>query len=327
MQDLDRVMEHYFLTNGRPDKSKTTEALALYGFANRSQIHIYAERIPGVETTSGGEGPERTICIGWDRSAVWRLAGTISARVFEEKLKKQEDEWEDTMADHRAFVETLGVKKTTTKLSNQATLERCKGSYTVRCDEASRQWDDCDTLTLDIANGPEPGILIAAYDFGFIEGTMLLALDESDLNAYVDNNSNKDRYSTSEDEPLDSSSDQTAPASKKRKAAPEGGPAELRSRGPRKKAKTNRASPNRLFFQLRGRETGEGQIFFDPHKGYLDFADNRFATFKGVGHLPYIGENVPFEGFKLSTDAASKAAPWRNFSEAIWNKERVSRWH
>jgi hypothetical protein len=57
--------------------------------------------------------------------------------------------------------------------------------YVVRCEALSGNWDDCDDLGIDISDGPKPSILQAAVEFGIIEGTMLLAFNEADLDAHV----------------------------------------------------------------------------------------------------------------------------------------------
>jgi len=63
-------MDHYFLTNGKPDLTKTTQAIAVHGFSNRSELHQLAERVRGLETKTGGgdDDAKRVVCIGWNRS-------------------------------------------------------------------------------------------------------------------------------------------------------------------------------------------------------------------------------------------------------------------
>jgi hypothetical protein len=68
-------------------------------------------------------------------------------------------------------------------------------------------------------------------------------------------------------------------------------------------------------------------ILSSPHKGYLDFTNGDFVAFKGVGSMLAVGSAVPFEGFKVSAEAAAQAEPWSAFSEAAYEEESVSRWH
>jgi hypothetical protein len=317
-------MDYYFLTNGSPDRTKTPEALALYGYTGRHEITNRAERIPGLENTSGYQDSERVVCIGWNRNAVWELASSISAKTAEKKAKEAEEEWEATMEDHREFIASIKKKKAKKgPMSEREKLEKCQGSYVIRCEELSGGWDNCDSLNTDIAAGPRAGILEAAVEFGKIEGTMLLAFNEADLDAYVVTASEE---SESDMEDYDEDDD-PAPASKKRKAPTKATGAKASRGRPKKQAKTSANTSNRLFFRLRGRETGEEVIFSNPHKGHLDFTDSEFVAFKGVGSMPAVGSAVPFEGFKVSADAATTAEPWSAFSEAAYEGERVSRWN
>jgi hypothetical protein len=217
------------------------------------------------------------------------------------------------MEEHRAFVEKLKKKKTGNKsskpLTNREKMDRCKGSYIVRCEELSGNWDECDSLSIDIATGPKPGLLQAAVEFGIIEGTMLLSFNEADLDAYI---------GTAEE-----SDDQGAISSnsKKRKAAAPG-----RGRPPKKQAKAAASLANRLFIRFRGRETGEGVVFYTPQKGYLDFTDADCVAFKAVCSMPAVGNKAPFQGFKVDSSPATRATPWESFSEAVYEEERVERW-
>jgi hypothetical protein len=235
---LDRFMNHYFLTDGRPDTTKTTEPLALYGYPNRHEISNRVQRIPGLETTSGLNDSQHVPCIGWDRDAVWKLARSISAKTEEKKAQEAEAEWEAVMEDHRELVASIKQKKAKKgPMSERDKLEKCKGSYVIRCDELSGGWDNCDSLNIDIATGPKTDILEAAVEFGMIEGTMLLAFNEAELDAYVAVAS-EDSDSDDDAEDNDSEDDDLPPASKKRKA-PTKSTAPKAGRGrPKKQAKT-----------------------------------------------------------------------------------------
>jgi len=330
--NIDRFMEHYFLADGRPDHTKTTEPLALYGYTDRSDIQRRAERIGGLETHWGGEGSDRTMCIGWNRSAVWQLAGTIDNKSWEKKAKEQEDQWEEAMDEHRDFIASMEKKNgKKVALTNREKLDKCKGSYIVRCEDLSGGWDNCNSLGIDIAAGPKAGILQAAVKFGILKGTMLLSFNESELDEYVGTSGkygNSDSDDDEDDEDSEGSYLSTATSSKKRKAPTKNAVTTKPGRGrPKKQAKGSAPTSNRLHFRLRGRETGEGMIFFNPEKGYLDFTDSNYVAFKGVASLPAVGNKVPFEGFKVSAEAITRAQPWSTFSEKVHEEERTSRWH
>jgi hypothetical protein len=211
------------------------------------------------------------------------------------------------MEKHREFVANIKKKKGKMgPVSEREKLQSCKGSYVIRCEELAGGWDHCDSLNIDIAAGPKAGILEAAVEFGIIEDTMLVAFKEADLDAYVavaseESESDVDDYDKGDDSEDDDQS--TTPASKKRKATTKATASKPGRGRPKKQAKSSESTSGRLFFCLRGRETGERVIFSNPHKGYLDFTNSEFVAFKGVGSMPAVGSAVTFEGFKVSAEA------------------------
>ena len=77
---MDLFLRKSFLDDkGNPDKTKTLDLIPLPGFADRPKMHATAERIPGLETNSGGYGVDRTVVVGWDSSVVWRVASEIKS--------------------------------------------------------------------------------------------------------------------------------------------------------------------------------------------------------------------------------------------------------
>jgi hypothetical protein len=325
--DVDRFMQHYFYTNGTVDPTKTTEPLVLDGYPYQGDIRRRAEQIPGLKTCLGGQDGQWTVCIGWDHDTVRHLADTLSSRYQDEEIEKQEVGWNEDMEEHHAFVAGLKKKKQgklrPAVITNREKLDKCKGTYIVRCDQVSDNWDNCDSLGVDIDTGPKPGILQAAVEFGIIEGTMLMAFNEAELEACLVTTRHgksghvgcSDGNRSSEDNAVIS-----GPTSKKRKQA-------AKSQTPRKHAKTAAATNNRLFFRFKGRETSGGCIFYNPHKGYIEFTDSDCVAFKGVGSMPAVGNKVLFEGFKTDARASTQAEPWSSFSEAVYEEENESRWH
>jgi hypothetical protein len=228
----------------------------------------------------------------------------------------KDDQWEEAMQEHSDLV--AKIKKGKGKKSQPLNIEQCKGSYVIRCDQLSSEWDNCDELSIDIDGGATPNILVAAVDFGIYECTMLLAVNEAELDTYVKTaDKNEDSECGESDQEVPQST-----ASKKRKAPPP-----KRGRGrPKKQPKTSDTTSKRLFFRMRGRDTSEGQIFYAPEKGHLDFTDDDFVAFKGIMALPAVGREVPLEGFKINAKAMSSAEAWSSFSEKAYEEERVSRW-
>ncbi|KAM6540370.1 hypothetical protein FALCPG4_002088 [Fusarium falciforme] len=335
--DLGRFLDYYFLTDGEPDQTKTPEAFAVYGFGGRASLHHMAEKIPGLHTMSGGPGENRTICIGWSDSAVRRLAMAIGRQAHEEEKKKQESEWEKAMEAHHDYVSNFNQasssqgKKTRTgkgKPSQNFELGRCVGSYLVKCDAVSDGWSSRSDFTMDIWEGK--GALTADYHFGIIQGAMLLSQSEETLDALTgtgdDSDDGSDDGSDSEEFDEDEEDDEK-PKTKKRLA--KGVSASKKGAAPAsKRRKVTPSLARRVYYRLRGLETGEGEILPDSEPGHLDFLSDSCATFVGLAyHFPYVGKNVEFRGYKVSDVPKKRAAGWDDFSWRAYESARRSRWH
>ncbi|KAH7129054.1 hypothetical protein EDB81DRAFT_871731 [Dactylonectria macrodidyma] len=325
--DLPRFMEYYFLTDGQPDRNKRREPLAVRGFEDRAGLHSIAEPVQGLHTVSGGDGAHRTVCIGWDMDAVWSLAAGINAESAKIRKQEQDARREGDMDDHREYMKQLsqgktsrGRKKKTAKGAKASSfdIQQCRGSYIVHCDAVSDGWSQHsdETFTLDICSGKDR-TLIADFQLGIIEGTMLLGLSEEQLDelAECDSNSSSSDYDDedSEQEQNYKGKKRTVQAAKPRAA---------------KRSKATTSPSRRVYFRLRGAETGEGEIFYDPELGHLDFSDDDCVRFDGVAdELLCIGRNVKFQGFKISDTPQRRPAAWSSFSEKAYEKARVGRWH
>ncbi|KAL7928523.1 hypothetical protein V8C35DRAFT_317950 [Trichoderma chlorosporum] len=349
--NLDRFMDLYFLTDGKPDKTKTTEALRLSGFGDRSALHSMAEKIPGLHTCSGGQSPNRELCIGWDYAEVSVLAMGISDRDREARKVQKMAEKEQQLERHREYLAQIRSKKTSkgpSKRPQEFSLDRCKGSYIIQCDGITDNWDDFDTLTMDISSS-KGNMLRAAYDFGILEGTMILSQSEETLQAIVgedhgssnasssdedeedENEEGYDEYDENEDD--DGNDLQSSISGKKRKLAKTSlakaskSAAARSSDAKRRKTKHLPSLSRRVYFRLRGRETGEGMIHSDPESGHIDFLSDGCATFAGLIYgLPYVGRNVEFQGHKVSDLPKVKPEEWEAFSYEAYESARVGRW-
>lgn len=62
--DLHRFTDMYFLTDGKPDKTKAPEPLVLSELREPWHLRTMAERIPGLHTRSVGPSSKTELCIG-----------------------------------------------------------------------------------------------------------------------------------------------------------------------------------------------------------------------------------------------------------------------
>ncbi|KAL7960328.1 hypothetical protein V8C34DRAFT_276861 [Trichoderma compactum] len=340
--DINRFMDLYFLTDGKPDKTKTTMAMSLSGFGDRWTLHGMAERIPGLHTCSGGRSPNREVCIGWDRVEVFGLASSISDRDDRASKAKQKAERDQQLERHQKYVDQVQSKKAgkgASKSSRAFSLNRCQGSYIVQCDEIEDGWDDLGMLTLDISIG-KGNTLRAAYYFGIMEGTMILSQSEDTLQAIVgeDGRNAESSFSDEDDEGDDEDDDeeddwQDSTGGKKRKlgtislAKASGAAAVRRTNAKRRKTNPLPSLSSRVYFRLRGRETGEGEVHPDPQAGHIDFMSDSCATFAGLMYsFPYVGRNIEFRGHKVSDRPEVKPEEWEAFSYEVYDSARVGRW-
>ncbi|KAH6986915.1 hypothetical protein EDB80DRAFT_731134 [Ilyonectria destructans] len=291
--DLDRFMEYYFLTEGQPDQAKTTKPLAVHGFDDRSSLHSIAERVNGLHTENGENGDNRTACLRWDRNAVCGLAGRIDAEAAKIRKQQQDSQWENAMEAHRQYVKQSsqgetpqGQKGTSAKRARAPSfdLQRCRGSYIVQCKPVSNGWSEHgdSTFTLDVCRGTD-GTLMADFQFGIIEGTMLLGLSDEELDDIAEAGSHSDSSSDcgssdNDDEEVESDQEQKRKGKKRLAQAV----SNEKARGEGRGAKRGKVMPSLsrwVYYRLRGRETGEGQILPDIESGHLDFINDRCARF------------------------------------------------
>lgn len=324
--DLNRFMDLYYLTDGQPDPAKTPEPQALYGFGDRGALHEMAERIPGLETYSGGSSSDRTICIGWDRGKVWDLAGQISGKAYEAEKVQKKAKRDKQLEIHQNLVASKRSKGTTSgagKRLKPFSLDSCRGSYVIECDKITDGWSSDikgDKLTMDISGG-KGDMLLAACDFGIIEGTMMLSLSKDTIET-IAGEASWDQEASSSDEEDDVDDDGVqilwAPTGKKRK----------HGKAHAKRRKTTATPPScRVYFGLRGRDTGSYEIFSDPEPGHIDFLSGDCTKFEGVAYsLQFVGQNVKFRGYKVSDLPQARPEKWESFSEGAYEYERVNRW-
>lgn len=317
LYNLDRFMDHYFLTDGQPDPAKKPEPIALYNITDEQMMAAVHDRVmfvSGLEIAVGGQGPDRTMCIGWDRAAVCGLAGEIENIAKDAQRKRVQDEWERAMQSHRQFVESLQptaeAESAAPPTSGPMPLTAARGCFVVQCKAVMEKYPDHPNLAniaLNISDSPANNgeTLRAAVDLGVFQGTAVLSFSQPVVDWFV-------KYY---DKSALATAGVTAPASPsgtkgaKRKAVEESN-----SQRPTKQRKSNEPHPpGRILMRMRGRELIEGLICPDVQEGYLEFLDNSCTKFTGVIDIPSVGDDLEIEGFRVSNDAAIEPPPWTWF--------------
>jgi hypothetical protein len=322
----DWVMERYFLSSGQPDRTKTTTVVGIplhqHSSYRASQMREAASEVAGLHQETGLGPKTQTIFMGWNSVAVSKAAKGHATKEAKE-LHAAEDERENERAGmHTDYLNTLKRKKGPKGLKTYSPV----GSYIINCKEIEEQWSDqADDLSLDIRQTKEPGVFEASFNFGVLEGIMIISAERNALEQYcsqLDCEAESD-WDENEDEDEGEVEDNRKPTtSSKRKAeAPQG-----RGRPP-KKSKAGAAQPRTYLLKLKCRETGEGVIQSTEEKGTIKFKDENLASFIGKANLPCVGQGIPFTARKISDTPARPRNSWADYSERAYEYARVRRWH
>jgi hypothetical protein len=317
------VIERYFSSSGRPDRTKTTTVVGIplppHSSYRASQMQEAASKVAGLHQKTSFGPKTQTIFMGWDSVAVSKAAKGHAAGEAKE-LQAAENEREDERAEmHTDYLNTLKRKKGPRRYSPV-------GSYIIVCKEIEEQWpDQADDLSLDIHETNEPGVFAASFDFGILEGAMIIsaekdALDqhcsqldrEPEFKGYGDeeNDWSKEEDEGGKDEDEDDvGNDRKLTVGSKRKAETPRG----RGRLP-KKSKAGAAQPSTYLLKLKCRETGEGEVYSTKEKGTIKFKDEKLASFIGKADLPCVGQGIPFTARKISDAPAGHESSWADYS-------------
>ena len=347
--------------DGTPDRQKTKSPVALPGFGNRAEMHSTAEKIPGLHTCSAGNEPYRVLAIGWDSSAVSRAAGKAAAVGHAQHTKEMDEERTMRMDEHREFLETLKVKqkgtKNKAKKGAQSQISHAAGTYLVECRNIEEEWPELVQSGLYMTIVPDEenkGRLVAEFEFGVLEGIMRFRqVDEEWLSdedsGEEDTNEDseggidtgeEDLVSPSEEEHDDDDDDDDDDdgdaelsrwaSGKRKRSTAKSQPTRRQPQAKKKKTlpPATGSTKFKLLFQWRGRETGEGEIQLGgSNKGYIEFGDSDCTTFTGVMDAPYFTK-AKLKGYKVSKDNGARInASWGDFSESVYERERIGRWH
>ncbi|KAK4085237.1 uncharacterized protein Triagg1_227 [Trichoderma aggressivum f. europaeum] len=328
--DPERFLAMYFLTDGRPDATKVRKALALHNVQNVRKFEKMAKKtVPGLYTWNGPDRFASNVYIGWDIDEVVDLGMRTSKD--EEKANKAQQKalWEQQLERHREYVAQARVgepSKGPKKHPEGFSLDRCKGSYVIHCKETTEEYLSIlkgHTLTMDIWSRDET-TLCAAFDFGILEGTMILGMTEDLLkdDPFESDQDLEARFSDEDVDEIDPEEEirrfQISANRRKRKATE----AELAELAAKRQAKEMRraAEPvpeflqRRVYFRLRSRLTAVGDINPAPEAGHLDFRSDDCVEFSGrVYLLSWIGKNVWFRGHKVSDTPRVEPEDWSSF--------------
>ncbi|KAF2459986.1 hypothetical protein BDY21DRAFT_182348 [Lineolata rhizophorae] len=196
-------------------------------------------------------------------------------------------------------------------------LGQLTGTFDIKCDEVEGNWSNLvEDMSMSITSlKGNPSGLIASFNLGILEGTMLLAADKNTVEAirrkmergqstYEDDDEEKsENDEDDEDEGEDDIGDEGA-----------GDPP---------------VPSGWLHFVWRGRNAPDDD---EVHSGAYGGQDgsikftNKGNSFKAKGAFPALGESCEFSGKRISTKPDIPPEPWENFNEQAYGSANRSRW-
>ena len=327
------IMEKYFVDgSGNPDSTKTTEVVGIpyprYSNYRTGQLLKAASRVRGLHEATGF-GSTQTIYLGWNEHTVKKAAKNHATKEARADRAKADAREEERASKHELYL-TNAQKP---KFGPSATSPI--GQYIVDCEEIERNWDELtDNMTLDIRATPTAGIYQVNFNFGIIEGVMMLSSDEGILDEFCAQQEDDDDFDSDdededededEDGSQDESADEKAAVGSKRKAAVTKGKA-ISGRSSKKAKAAGAGKPRKYFLRLRSRDTGTGEINPMAEEGTIKFNGPNLSSFTGEASLSGIGQRVVFTARKISAVPPSSWDSWGNYSEAAYERARVGRW-
>ncbi|KAK4209384.1 hypothetical protein QBC37DRAFT_378130 [Rhypophila decipiens] len=315
----DFALQKYFVDQyGNPEPTQPTSVIAFpfRGFGEVDDDFCNAlGAVPGLCYAPSAE--KLTVYVGWSKAEVQKAAGATVVHVG----KKQDATSSKSTNTKRYPKHEKFLKKIKNYTEGQFYPE---GRYVI--DSAEIEKSQCGEIgtrkfSMAIRLGPAPDWFTATFDFGIIEGMMVMAPEKGELDRYcglldreVDaiphcGDSDCDHLASQDDEDDDDEEDIKPHVRSKRKASA----GKKTGAMPNKKVKKTRTLD--FFIHIKCRETEQGEIVPHAHQGILKFDGPNYASFTAVAGLPYIGNKVVFKGRKISEMVRPTHLEWSNFSQ------------
>ncbi|RYO79484.1 hypothetical protein DL762_008142 [Monosporascus cannonballus] len=232
---------------------------------------------------------------GWDQDVVEKAAKNHGAKEVQANQAKADAREEKRASRHERYLANAKKPKFGPSAASPV------GQYIIDCEEIESNWPDlAEDMTLAIHATPTPGIYQASFDFGVIEGIMMMSCDESILDRFCAQQEHDDDSDNGDDDEEDSqdenTDEKTAVGSKRKATASKAKATSGRPRGrPPKKAKAAGASKLRKYFlRLKSRDADTGEVHPRAEKGTIKFSGQDLSSFTGEANMGCIGRGVIF---------------------------------
>ncbi|OIW29236.1 hypothetical protein CONLIGDRAFT_682141 [Coniochaeta ligniaria NRRL 30616] len=318
--DPDRFFRHYFLTDGNPNRKKTTRGLRLDGLFQDWDTVIHRAERYGLYKWMTKEKPIR-VCLGWNLQKVQKMAEFTDKKVRERRVQTRTREETRLKKLHDDLVAQCQEK---CKGKEDPTEWEIAGKYMVMANELLDHCSPDRPFTLHISDKIKqsdvgPGCR-AAYDFAIISGSMLLATS-SGIMDWLLADAEKEYRASLADNDRDPSS-----VSRKRKEPPTQAQLYHRSKRDLQTLRPHQKSLN-YEVRIRGHEiVGDDTRAFDqPRSGHIRFKDETLMSFSGKINLGESLGLVNIHGLKYSLEAPKKTPKWSSYTEEAAARERETR--
>ncbi|KAJ5626523.1 hypothetical protein N7528_003950 [Penicillium herquei] len=304
----DWLLQKFFLTNGLPDRTKTkTVVKALYSKRARGRPDRLAKlalEIPGLHVMNERYFFTRGVFMAWDLEALqkadqrhWDDEEAVKNGVSNQAPKRDKEQHKA----HKDYLDSLGQKK------NGLTPV---GSYIVGIELIESIAGDKEELFMEIYETDTPGLYQGDFDFGTINGIMMMSSDKRALDEFGGEVSSGDISGDELDSTIPANEVNWSSRRKEKKERSEKG-----ARQGQKQKKASEQHPLRYFFKHRCSEDCQRQAFFIPRPGHVQFDDGRFCAFTGQIVLPLSDKEIPFTGYKIRDKPPPTRYDWDDFGK------------
>jgi hypothetical protein len=267
-----------------------------------------------------------TIFLGWDAAAVMEAAKAHPAREAKELQIEKEERQKERAAKYQQYLDTMKPKKG----AKCAPVKSPVGSYIVDCEAIEKEWrKQAENMTLSIYEEDEAGIFQASFDFGILEGIMIISTEKDALEEYCSQHNCETESDDDgvEGDDQDEDDENEGDGVKQLVLRPKRKAQGSSHRGPPSKtAKIEVTQLPTYLLRLKCREAGEGVIYYHVEKGTITFKDKNLSSFLGKVRFPFVGANTAFTARKISDVPGQERKLWADYSKDSYDYGLVEEW-
>ncbi|KAI1119242.1 hypothetical protein F5Y14DRAFT_446455 [Nemania sp. NC0429] len=337
--DADRFLAKYFLDglHGQPAREKQREPLVLKSYIGGDKIakklieatqnlpDLLVEETVEPSQDWRGKYSEDCVVVGWVKQVV-PLAKSLelaAAQAKEREARREERNREKRiLAKVKPHIDYARAHRPAP--SGPFTLHHLVGSYIMHCRELQRNYGcDLGSMTLDIHAPTSAHGALAAFNFGVVEGTMLLAPSEEALELLREEQppyQRDDYYDEDSGEDVGMPGNSIAPGKRRAATATQTRPFKRRL-GVSEPAPT----PGRFYLQWAGCETSTSYLIFDDvhtRSGYFDLDKSGLTARGRFRYEGMFDDPLVFTLLKVADKPRQKPDAWSSYCE----EERWRHW-